>query len=137
MIGKGSFQLLREQDAAETLYCKHRGSLRERDRDPTPDLPQGPARKRSHEQSCWKSKPAPLPISSHQVIASPNYTISASKGNYRTEAYNHTASAVISGGKRRSETRLGRQHWEGNHLQKARDGNNTAALHTGLHTHVC
>lgn len=40
MIGKGSFQLLREQDAAETLYCKHRGSLRERDRDPTPDLPQ-------------------------------------------------------------------------------------------------
>ena len=76
-------------------------------------------RKGSHEQACWESKPAPLPISFHQVIASPNYTISLGKGNYRTEACNRTATAVISGGKLRSKTRLGRRCWEGNHLQKS------------------
>lgn len=57
---------------------------------------------------CWDTKPAPFPISFHQVIASSNYTITVSKGNYRTEAYNHAATAITQGGKLRSETQPGR-----------------------------
>lgn len=55
----------------------------------------------------------PLPISFHQVIASSNYTISASRGNYRTEAYNRAAAAV-------TQEREG--CWWGNHLQKGEIG---------------
>lgn len=56
---------------------------------------------------------SPLPISFHQVIASSNYTISASRGNYRTEAYNRAAAAA---------TREMDGCWWGNHLQKGEMG---------------